>query len=41
MAGSVNIPGPVFAAVNEAIVDTMIINGFNNILLMDEHGGRH
>jgi creatinine amidohydrolase/Fe(II)-dependent formamide hydrolase-like protein len=37
--GSVNIPGPVFAAVNEAIVDSMVINGFKNIVLMGEHGG--
>ena len=37
--GSVNIPGPVFAAVNEAIVDSMVVNGFTNIVLMGEHGG--
>jgi creatinine amidohydrolase len=37
--GSVNIPGPLFAAVNEAIVDSMVINGFKNIVLMGEHGG--
>jgi creatinine amidohydrolase/Fe(II)-dependent formamide hydrolase-like protein len=37
--GSVNIPGSVFAAVNEAIVDSMVINGFRNIVLMGEHGG--
>ena len=37
--GSVNLPGPVFAAVNEAIVDSMVINGFKNIVLMGEHGG--
>ena len=37
--GSVNIPGPVFAAVNEAIVDSMVVNGFKNIVLMGEHGG--
>jgi creatinine amidohydrolase len=32
--GSVHIPGPVFAAVNEAIVDSMVVNGFKNIVLM-------
>jgi len=32
--GSVNIPGPLFAAVNEAIVDSMVVNGFKNIVLM-------
>jgi creatinine amidohydrolase len=37
--GSVNIPGPVFAAVNEAIVDSMVVNGFKNIVLMGEHAG--
>ena len=37
--GSVNIPGPLFAAVNEAVVDSMVVNGFKNIVLMGEHGG--
>jgi creatinine amidohydrolase len=37
--GSVNVPGPVFAAVNEAIVDSMVVNGFKNIVLLGEHGG--
>jgi creatinine amidohydrolase/Fe(II)-dependent formamide hydrolase-like protein len=37
--GSVNVPGPAFAAVNEAIVDSMVVNGFKNIVLMGEHGG--
>jgi creatinine amidohydrolase len=37
--GSVNLPSPVFAAVNEAIVDSMVVNGFKNIVLMGEHGG--
>src|SRR5262245_25524615 len=37
--GSVNIPGPVFASVNEAMVDSMVVNGFKNIVLMGEHGG--
>jgi len=37
--GSVHVPGPVFAAVNEAIVDSMVVNGFKNIVLMGEHGG--
>src|SRR5204863_8262725 len=39
MPGSVSIPGPVFAALNEAIVDSMVVNGFKNIVLMGEHGG--
>src|SRR5438477_9375327 len=37
--GSVHVPGPVFAAVNEAVVDSMVVNGFKNIVLMGEHGG--
>lgn len=37
--GSVNLPGPVFAAVNEAVVDSMVVNGFKNIVLMGDHGG--
>ena len=37
--GSVNIPGPIFAAINEAIVDSMVVNGFKNVVLMGEHGG--
>src|SRR5712671_7461356 len=37
--GSVNIRGPLFAAVNEAVVDSMVVNGFKNIVLMGEHGG--
>jgi creatinine amidohydrolase len=37
--GSVNIPSPVFAAVNEAMVDSMVVNGFKNIVLMGEHAG--
>jgi creatinine amidohydrolase len=37
--GSVHVSGPVFAAVNEAVVDSMVVNGFKNIVLMGEHGG--
>ena len=37
--GSVNLPGPVFSAVNEAVVDSMVVNGFKNIVLMGDHGG--
>jgi len=35
----VHVPGPLFAAVNEAVVDSMVVNGFKNIVLMGEHGG--
>src|SRR5260370_1745765 len=37
--GSVNLPGPVFSAVNEAVVDSMVVNGFKSIVLMGDHGG--
>ena len=37
--GSVNLPGPVFAAVNEAVVNSMVVNGFKYIVLMGDHGG--
>jgi creatinine amidohydrolase len=37
--GTVNLPGPVFSAVNEAVVGSMVVNGFKNIVLMGDHGG--
>jgi creatinine amidohydrolase len=37
--GTVNLPGPVFSAVNEAVVDSMVVNGFKSIILMGDHGG--
>src|SRR3954464_4082137 len=37
--GTVNLPGPVFSAVNEAVVDSMVVNGFKHIVLMGDHGG--
>ena len=37
--GSVNLPGPIFTAVNEAVVDSMVVNGFKNVVLMGDHGG--
>jgi len=37
--GSVDLPGSVFTAVNEAIVDSMVVNGFRNVILMGDHGG--
>ena len=36
--GSITLPGPVFAAVNEAVVDSMVVNGFKQIVLMGDHG---
>jgi creatinine amidohydrolase len=37
--GSVNLPAAVFSAVNEAIVDSMVVNGFKFVVLMGDHGG--
>ncbi|MFL6590496.1 MAG: creatininase family protein [Chthoniobacterales bacterium] len=37
--GTVNLPGPAFSAVNEAVVGSMVVNGFKNIVLMGDHGG--
>jgi creatinine amidohydrolase len=37
--GSVNIDGDIFARVNEQVVDSMIVNGFKNVILMGDHGG--
>ena len=37
--GTVNLPGPLFSAINEAVVDSMVVNGFKNIVLMGDHGG--
>src|SRR6058998_2055681 len=37
--GTVNLPGPAFSAVNEAVVESMVVNGFKNIVLMGDHGG--
>ena len=37
--GTVNLPGPAFSAVNEAVVDSMVVNGFKNIVLMGDHDG--
>jgi creatinine amidohydrolase len=37
--GSINLPGPVFAAVTAALVDSMVVNGFTHVVLMGDHGG--
>ena len=37
--GSVHLPGPVFSAVNEAVVNSMVVAGFKHIVLMGDHGG--
>src|SRR5260370_6482299 len=37
--GTVDLPTDLFIAVNQAVVDSMVVNGFKNIVLMAEHGG--
>jgi creatinine amidohydrolase len=37
--GTVDLPTPVFIAVNQSVVDSMVVNGFKNIVLMADHGG--
>jgi creatinine amidohydrolase len=37
--GTIGLPGPLFAAINEQIAEQMIRNGFKNIVLMGDHGG--
>ena len=37
--GSVHIDGDVFTRVNEQVVDSMMVNGFKNVILMGDHGG--
>lgn len=37
--GSVDLPADLYAKVNEAVVASMVTNGFRNIILMGDHGG--
>lgn len=37
--GSVDLPAAVFIQVNEAVVHSMTVAGFRNIVLMGDHGG--
>jgi creatinine amidohydrolase len=37
--GTADLPASVFVAVNQSIVDSMVVNGFKNIVLMGDHGG--
>src|SRR5437763_4063038 len=37
--GTADLPNDVYVAVNQAIVDSMVVNGFKNIVLMGDHGG--
>ncbi|MBI3697849.1 MAG: creatininase family protein, partial [Acidobacteria bacterium] len=37
--GSVDLPPDLYARVNEAVVASMATNGFQNIVLMGDHGG--
>ena len=37
--GSVDLPPDLYTKVNEAVVASMAVNGFRNIILMGDHGG--
>jgi creatinine amidohydrolase/Fe(II)-dependent formamide hydrolase-like protein len=37
--GSVDLPADLYVKVNEAVVASMVTNGFRNIILMGDHGG--
>ena len=37
--GGVSVSPEIFTAVNEQVVDSMVKNGFKNIILMGDHGG--
>jgi creatinine amidohydrolase/Fe(II)-dependent formamide hydrolase-like protein len=39
MPGSIAVPPDLFQKVNEAVVDSMLKNGFKNVILMGDHGG--
>src|SRR6476646_5808782 len=37
--GTAGISPALYSAVNESIVDSMVVNGFKNIVLIGDHGG--
>jgi creatinine amidohydrolase/Fe(II)-dependent formamide hydrolase-like protein len=37
--GTVSLSTNLYIAVNQAVVDSMVVNGFKNIVLMGDHGG--
>jgi creatinine amidohydrolase len=37
--GSVDLPPELYAKVNEAVVASMVTNGFRNVVLLGDHGG--
>lgn len=37
--GSVDLPADLYTKVNEAVVASMVTNGFRNVVLMGDHGG--
>jgi creatinine amidohydrolase len=37
--GTVNLPADVYVAVNKSVIESMIVNGFKNIVLIGDHGG--
>src|SRR5277367_3141698 len=39
LPGTIGLAAPIFAAVNEAVAEQLIISGFKNVVLMGDHGG--
>jgi creatinine amidohydrolase len=39
LPGSVSLPAELFSQVNEAVVDSLITDGFTTVVLMGDHGG--
>lgn len=39
LPGSVSLPAPLFSQVNEAVVDSLVTDGFKSVILMGDHGG--
>jgi creatinine amidohydrolase len=37
--GTVNLPAEIYVAVNKSVVESMVVNGFKNIVLIGDHGG--
>jgi creatinine amidohydrolase len=39
LPGTIGLTGPLFAAINEQVVEQTIKNGFKNVVVMGDHGG--
>src|ERR1700745_989110 len=39
LPGTIGLPAPLFAAMNEQVAEQLIKTGFKNVVLMGDHGG--